>query len=345
MTTTALTLAPILPWPLLAVACLGAIAFTLWTVLAFTKGRGSQERARPPQRYQRAAVIRCVVVVLLLVAALRPGWAGGQASATTADLDIFFVVDTSTSMAAEDYNGTGTRMAGVQQDVMEVAKELAGAKFSLITFDDKATVRMPLSQDANALQASIATLQPQNPRYAKGSGVTGAGQLLKERLAAAREQHPGRPALVFYAGDGENTSAEAPAPMDGANVAGGAVLGYGTEAGGRMKDPSRNANGYVQDRSGGGQDAISTIDEAQLRSIASQLNVPYSHRTGSEPASGMLTKAQPGSVSASAADVPGRIELYWLLAMAAFLLAIPEPLRQLRALQATARTQPKGHRG
>ncbi|MEV7662196.1 VWA domain-containing protein [Paenarthrobacter sp. NPDC089316] len=340
MTNSALTMAPILPWPVLAAAFLGVIAFTVWTISTLIKGSGGQRGAKP-RRYLRAAVIRCVVVVLLLLAALRPGWGGGQANTARSDLDVFFVVDTSTSMAAEDYNGTRTRLAGVQQDVMAIAKELAGAKFSLITFDDKATVRMPLSQDATALHTSMATLQPQNPRYAKGSSVTGAGQLLKERLAAAQEQHPGRPALVFYAGDGENTSSAAMPPMDGANVAGGAVLGYGTYAGGRMKDSSKNTTAYVKDRSRAGEDAVSTIDEAQLRAIAGQLNVPYAHRTGTEPASQMFGKAQPVSVSVNTEDGPGRVELYWLLALAAFLLAVPEPLRHLTALRATGRTQSK----
>ncbi|MFF2842768.1 VWA domain-containing protein [Paenarthrobacter sp. NPDC057981] len=341
-----MTIAPILPWPLLAAAGLGAIAFTVWSLRPWT----SAPQKRSPQgrspRNVRSALHRCLVVVLLLLAALRPGWAGGQAQRSTAELDVFFVVDTSTSMGAEDYNGTATRLSGVQRDVMAIAQELAGAKFSLITFDDKATVQMPLSQDATALQTSMATLQPQNPRYAKGSSVTGAAQLLKERLATAREQHPGRPALVFYAGDGENTSAAAPPPMDGSNVAGGAVLGYGTEAGGRMKDSSRNANAYVKDRSAGsGQDAVSRIDEQQLHSVANDLNVPYVHRTATDPVSGMFGKAQPGSLSASTEDAPGRIELYWVLALAAFVLAIPEPLRHLSALRAVSSSAPKEPKG
>lgn len=263
--------------------------------------------------------------------------AGGQAQTATADLDVYFVVDTSTSMAAEDYNGTGTRLSGVKQDVMAIAKELAGAKFSLLTFDNKATVRMPLTRDATALQTAMTTLQPQNSRYAKGgSSVTGAAELLKERLAAANQQHPGRPAVVFYAGDGENTSAEAPAPMDATHVAGGgAVLGgYGTGEGGPMKETADPDAGYVKDKtSNTPQDAVSRIDESQLRTIAEQLHVPYAHRTGAEPTSDMLGQARPGPTTAMTHDGPGRVELYWLLALAAFLLAIHEPLRHFTALQ------------
>ncbi|MDR6987093.1 Ca-activated chloride channel family protein [Paenarthrobacter nitroguajacolicus] len=326
-----MTFAPIIPWPLLVLALAAVLAFT---ALAFTRWNPLPRGRSQTPRSVRPAAFRCAAVVLLLLAMLRPGWPGGHAGTAAAEMDVFFVVDTSTSMAAEDYNGSDTRLAGARADVMAIAKELAGAKFSLITFDTKATVRMPLTRDATALQTAMTTLQPQNARYAKGSTVTGAAELLKERLAAAKEQHPGRPALVFYAGDGENTSAERPAAMDDANVAGGAVLGYGSAQGGRMKDTSDNDAGYLKDRSSGSaQDAVSRIDEEQLRTIANQLHVPYAHRTGTGPTSEMLGKAQPGAQTILDQDLPGRIELYWLLAFAAFLLALHEPLRHLTALR------------
>ncbi|MCP1414303.1 VWA domain-containing protein [Paenarthrobacter sp. A20] len=325
-----MTFAPIIPWPLLVLAIVAVLALT---VLAFTPwGRVRRGRSQP-QRSMRPAAFRCAAVVLLLLAAMRPGWAGGQAQTAASDMDVFFVVDTSTSMAAEDYNGTQTRLAGATQDVMAIAKELAGAKFALITFDNKANLRMPLTRDATALQTAMTTLQPQNARYATGSSVTGASQLLKEKLATATEQHPGRPALVFYAGDGENTSAERPSAMDAANVAGGAVLGYGTIQGGRMKETSDTDAGYLKDRSSdSARDAVSRIDEGQLRTIADQLHVPYTLRNGTGATSDMLGKAQPGALTITDGDTPGRIELYWLLAMVAFLLALHEPLRHLAAL-------------
>jgi Ca-activated chloride channel family protein len=320
------TILPIIPWGLLAAIGIAVIAFTVWAIV----------RSPQPKRRVRFTAFRGAAVVILVLAALRPGWAGSEARTAVADLDVFFVVDTSTSMAAEDYNGTGTRLSGAANDVIAIAKELAGARFSLITFDNKATVRMPLSQDATALQTAMTTLQPQNPRYANGSSVTGAGTLLKDRLTAAREQHPGRPALVFYAGDGENTAAADPAPMpvDANTVSGGAVLGYGTGQGGRMKDPSDTAGGYLKDRNAGNsQDAVSRIDEGQLKNIAAQLHAPYVHRSGNEPTADMLAKAQPGALTPTMDDGPGRVELYWLLALAGFLLAVHEPLRHFTALR------------
>ncbi len=112
--------------------------------------------------------------------------AGGQAQTATADLDVYFVVDTSTSMAAEDYNGTGTRLSGVKQDVMAIAKELAGAKFSLLTFDNKATVRMPLTRDATALQTAMTTLQPPKQQIRQGGEQRHGCGRTPERKARSR---------------------------------------------------------------------------------------------------------------------------------------------------------------
>lgn len=316
-----MTFAPLIPWPFLLAAAAIVITFTGWLVLS------GRERGREVTLH----AIRAAAVVLLLLAALRPGWPGGEAKTARAELDVFFVVDTSTSMSAEDYKGTETRLSGVRTDILAVAKELAGAKFSLITFDNKASVRMPLSQDATALQTAVTTMQPQNPRYAAGSTITAAGNLLKDRLTAARTQHPGRPALVFYAGDGENTAAQAPGrfAVDSGDINGGAVLGYGTKEGGRMKDPS--GPGYVRDKNNG--DAISRADEEALKAISAQLNVPYVHRAAGDSPSPMLSKATPGSLQSTVDGGPGRVELYWLMSLAAFLLLMHEPLRHAAALR------------
>ncbi|WOH17052.1 VWA domain-containing protein [Paenarthrobacter sp. GOM3] len=331
-----MSFAPILPWPVLVLAGFGILILTAWTLV--------RQRGTRPHGRVRPAALRGAAVVLLLVAAMRPGLMGGQSVSASSEIDVFFVVDTSTSMAAEDYRGTETRLAGVKEDVTAVARELAGAKFSLITFDSKATVRMPLTQDATALQTAMATLQSQRARYASGSSVTIAAQLLKDRLDAAQKHHPGRPALVFYAGDGENTSAEPPPPMDASNVAGGAVLGYGTAEGGRMRESADGGAAYVKDRgSGTAQDAVSRIDEAQLGRTADQLHVPYAHRTGAEPAADILRGVQLGNLTTTTGDRPGRVELYWLFALAAFLLATHEPLRhffELVNLRRSLRKEP-----
>ncbi|MDQ1055764.1 Ca-activated chloride channel family protein [Arthrobacter sp. SORGH_AS 212] len=296
----------------------------------------------------RAWLRRCVLAVFLVAALCRPALPGGTSQAATTDLNVFFVVDTTTSMVAEDYGTSAPRMDGVRQDIMAIAKELPGARFSLITFDTKAFVRMPLTTDTLALQTMVTVLEPQVTAFAKGSSITAARQVLSERLDAARQSHPERPRLVYYLGDGEQTSGKEPERLnlDGSLVAGGAVLGYGTGAGARMKensgDPGESADGpYVRD--GGGADALSRIDEPRLQDVAGQLGLPYVHRQAGDPVGPMMQEARPGSPERSGDSLEGPTELYWLFAAGAFALALPDAvmiIRRYRELPRAASSAP-----
>ena len=209
-----MTLQPVLPWWLMATLMAVVLVFlarrllTAWRLL-----RASRERSAPGSgdggRF-REWLFRSALVLLLLAAAFRPGVPGGSAEAATADANVFFVVDTSSSMVAEDYADHSPRLEGVRQDIMAVAGELAGARFSLLTFDSNAVVRMPLTTDTSALDTAVAVLQPRVTAFYKGSSITAAGKLLTERLRSARDSHPERPRLVYYLGDGEQTSPTAP---------------------------------------------------------------------------------------------------------------------------------------
>jgi Ca-activated chloride channel family protein len=333
-----MTLQPILPgWILLPVIA-AALVFLGW--------RTVQYRRRPGGRTE---VLRGVLVLLLLAAALRPGLPGGTAQAATADLNVFFVVDTTSSMVAEDYGNAAPRLDGARQDIMSIAQELPGARFSVITFDTEAHVRMPLTTDTSALETISSILQPQVTAFARGSSITAAREVLAERLAAAKDSHPGRPRLVFYLGDGEQTSGKEPAPLKlgGGLVAGGAVLGYGTPGGGRMKENTGLESGgdgpYIQDTTGdAARDAVSVIDEGRLGEIAAQLGVPYVHRSAGDAVPAMLQQARPGALERTAEDdtLGGRTEFYWLLAAGAFVLGLAEiqtNIRQLRQLRPAAR--------
>lgn len=309
-------------------------------------------------RVKRAWLRRGLLLALLFVALVRPGLPGGSAGAATSDLNVFFVVDTTTSMVAEDYGQGKPRLDGVRQDIMAIAEDLPGARFSLMTFDTEGLVRMPLTTDTLALETLTSVLEPQVTSYAKGSSITAAREVLAERLAGARDTHPDRPRLVFYFGDGEQTSAQEPGPLqlDGGLVGGGAVLGYGTPGGGRMKENTGiESDGGTKDApyvQAGGTDAVSRIDEGRLRAIASQLGVPYVRRSAGDAAEPMLQQARPGDLqhTQDEGSLPGRTELYWVFAVGAFVLGLVEAralirrFRELRPASASATPVPASER-
>ncbi|OMH36869.1 VWA domain-containing protein [Tersicoccus sp. Bi-70] len=315
-----MTILPVLPVPVLLV--LGVL------LLAFCGWRWWAERRAGARPLARSWLWRAALVALVVTAAFRPGVPGtGTTQNATADLDVFFVVDTTASVVAEDYGGAAggskPRLDGVRQDVGRLVAALPGARFSLLTFDSSALTRLPLTGDATAVTTAMEVLRPEVTTYSRGSSVTVAAPLLTQQLERARAAHPERARVVFYLGDGEQTDGLSPMPftVPSGAVDGGAVLGYGTTAGGRMRANEGHVAGqqaYVQDRSVTPPvDALSRIDEGRLRTVADQLGVPYTHRSAGDPIENAMTATDPGRLAAQAGSVAGRFELYWILAAAA----------------------------
>jgi Ca-activated chloride channel family protein len=337
----AILLQPVLPWWLLAVVGIALLGFVGWRVVA----------ERGDRRLLRSWVRRLVVVALLLVVAVRPGVPGGSAQASSAALNVFFVVDTTSSIAAEDWDGARPRLEGVRSDVDAIASELAGARFSLISFDSTAVLRTPLTDDAAAVVTAASVMNQEITYYSSGSSITEASDLLAERLREAREADPERANVVYYLGDGEQTADEAPGSFAAAagDVDGGAVLGYGTAAGGRMRvfdgyGDAYSSTEYIEDRTQPGEpDALSVIDEDALRTIASQLGVDYVHREADTGVEAVVSDARDGAVASDEGRAEAVVDLYWIAAVPLFLLALVEVAVVARAL-AEIRVRPRADR-
>ncbi len=311
-----MSLAPLAPWPLLVVLA-GLAALLVWWPA------GRRERAESLTARAR----RTAMVGVLLVAALRPGLPGTDVTVDAADLDVYFLADTTTSVMAQDYAGTRPRIEGVRADLKGIAAQLPGARYTLLTFDHQTVTRLPLTSDGAALAAAADTLVAETSAWSQGSSVTVARTALREALERGRKAHPERARLVFYLGDGEQTAPDPPEPfdVDAALVNGGAVLGYGTAEGGAMEQTGTRSGGHVLDPATG-QPARSAIDERQLGAIAAQLALPYLHRTSDDGAAAVVDRVglkELGSLSSgdSTRSVGGRTELSWVLLLALVLLA------------------------
>ena len=285
------------------------------------------------------------MVVLLGVASLRPAVPGDEVSASAANLNIYFVVDTTSSIIAEDYGNERPRLSGVQADIAAVTEALPGARYSVLTFDQETRVRLPLTTDSTALDAALETLLPEPSEYSRGSSVTVANERLGRMLEQAQERTPDRGRIVFYLGDGEQTAPEPPAPftIERALVNGGAVLGYGTTEGGRMKSTRARFDadgGYIRDPATG-EDARSVIDEANLRAIGDQLGLPYVHRESGDgiatAVAGIDLQRFGTSEELEAQKVRSRQELYWPLLIGVAAIAVWELGAGLAALAQTRR--------
>ena len=305
---------------------------------------------------------RLAITVAILLVAVRPGVPGlGDRTVVSTGNDVYIVMDTTGSVAAEDYLISATRLSGMKADAAKILDEFAGAKFSLLTFDTVALVRVPLTTDATAMQSAIDVLQPEVTIYSSGSSISVAAELLAATLAENAAAHPERQRIVFYLGDGEQTDGEEPGTFEAsaANTQGGAVLGYGTAEGGRMQenagpfddvleddvpvgetaapeDPSEPPV-YIQDRSTYPYvEALSIYNEENLQAIAGQLGVDYVHRTTDSPIP-VTADDVPGQPDTVESQVHTIVELYWIPALAAFALLLWEAGGIVLALAALRR--------
>ncbi|MFT4259693.1 VWA domain-containing protein [Microbacterium sp.] len=289
-------------------------------------------------------VLRLVMIVACFAMLLRPGVPGGTTQSLATDTDIVLVVDTTASIVAEDWDGAKPRLDGVRDDVQAIVDEYPGARFALIVFAASAELRMPLTTDTTALISSLEVLRPEVTSRSRGSSVGIAARMLDDTLTNAAKASSERSRMVFYFGDGEQTDGGTPESFasSAAFTDGGAVFGYGTAEGGPMKlttggvDPSSGSGEYIQYQ---GQNALSTIDEANLQTIAEQLGVPYQHREA-DAAPELPAAPTTTTTLSESGEVGNVIELYWVFALLVAVLLAVELARatmlvaRLRALKA-----------
>ena len=190
------------------------------------------------------------------------------------NIDVLFVVDTTISMWAEDYNGDQPRMDAVIRDCEHIMDSLAGSNFSLIRFDNRAQILAPFTQDSRNVSDAFATISTPDKYYAKGTTPNVAYEAMGEMLTSSSKKED-RTTIVFFISDGEVTADKEEvmsfAGLEGL-IDGGAVLGYGTKTGGKMYDKASYQ--YIRDPETG-NDAFSILNEVTLQDLASEMDIDY----------------------------------------------------------------------
>lgn len=283
---------PLFGWPVSL-----ALTVALVAIMTISGRRLLHPKAEPGSRatwWRRAALAACVVLL-----AAGPS-APMSSKAVVSNVEVFLVVDRTGSMAAEDWAGGpgaggGVRFDGVKQDLAAIRDANASASFSIIALDAAAARELPLTTDVDAVTAWIDSLNQEVTDRSSGSSLDRVLPLLVETLSSAAESSPEDVRLVYILSDGETTDDGAGAAAASAAgvswdqleplVDGGAVLGYGTAEGARMReftgagsDPSAAEAPYIIGPDG--QEAVSVPDTELLASVADAMGVKYLQRTG-----------------------------------------------------------------
>jgi Ca-activated chloride channel family protein len=268
---------------------------------------------------------RALLVLLPAVLALGPSVPGGTSAPGVSNLDVVVAIDTTPSMGALDYAGTQQRLAGVKKDVLALAGKLQGARLEVITFDSDADVILPFTNDQTAFASAVNGLTPQASGYSQGSAIDKPVTLITEELKSSKALYPQHQRLLFYLGDGEQTSSAAVSSF--APIApylnGGAVLGYGTTVGAKMINYTITSTpgstltyiSTVDPSSNKLEPAISKLSPTALTLIASQLKVPYQDRDLGGSINGVYQASKIPLTVDHSQHIVRYLNLYWLVAI------------------------------
>ena len=332
------------------------VAAALVTLLVVSRRRLVRDDAEPVAR--RAWWRRLAIVVVVVLALAGPAIRGSEAISVS-NVEIYMVVDRTGSMAAEDYQGKGsegvdqsasTRLDGVRSDMRAIRDAFPDSRFSIIALDNTAARELPLTHDTNAVDAWIGSFKQEVTGHATGSSLEVALPLLGQSLAQSRQSDPNNIRLVYIFSDGEATDegrgalAAESAGVSWQSLAdvvdGGAVLGYGSTEGGKMRSydgspatGEHTQSDYITDGQGG-QPGVSKIDADELQKVAKDMGLPYFHRTGGsgdDPTSKFTNLDIEAVSSDGRAKTNGRVYLTWPLGLIAFGLLLWEIIDLIRA--------------
>ena len=262
---------------------------------------------------------------LIAVIALRPMVENGTVEVEMKNLDVLFVIDSTISMWAEDYDGgKRERMEGVIEDCHALMEDLQGANFAVIKFDNRSRILSPFTQDFETVNDILDLIERPSSLYAKGSSLNTPMSDMDMLLSSSRKKE-NRKSVVFFFSDGEITDNSKLMSYRnlGTKTDYGAVLGYGTAAGGKMRS---DYGSYIKDYSTM-EDARSIIDEENLSAIASDLGVEYIHM---DPDVSLKSLAevirQSSSITLEKKKIPVFEDKYWIFAIPLVIILILELL-------------------
>ena len=275
--------------PILPVVLVLPVLAVLFVAIVYFAVRKKAPRAQKIFRILRVLAI----FALIFVINLRIQHKRYDFDVELKNIDILFVVDTTISMWAEDAAGYDTRIEQVIADCNYVMEEMAGSNFGLIRFDNTAQILAPFTQDRRNVGDALSTIKMPDTYYARGSSLNVPQQAMEELLLSSSEKKD-RTTVVFFMSDGEITDGSVLEPYEWLEqyVDAGAVLGYGTLTGGKMQ--SDFSYSYITDPETG-EDAVSYLDEENLRLVAGDLGVEYIRMRASDDLAFLLSSVRAGS--------------------------------------------------
>lgn len=224
-------------------------------------------------------ILKILIIILLFITNLRIMIPSNKLETYNNNLEVLFVIDSTISMNALDYDDNITRLEAVKKDCNYIIEELNGASFSLITFNNSSRIITPFTIDSNITKEAIDIIEPVDELYAKGSSLNTPLETIISYLEQQKEDKE-KVRIIFFISDGEITDESNLKSYKEVSkyITNGAVLGYGTKDGGYMQinDKTSGDKKYIEYYNNFKKEkAVSKIDESNLKKIANDIDVDY----------------------------------------------------------------------
>ena len=118
-----------------------------------------------------AFVRHFIILLLMFLINLRIMTPKNETSIMTNNLDVLLVFDTTVSMLAADSEKDMPRLNKAKDDSIKIFDYFDGARYSIITFDNKSRILVPFTYDKKMAISSIKALNSINNFNAYGSSL------------------------------------------------------------------------------------------------------------------------------------------------------------------------------
>lgn len=326
-------------WPLTICLCVLVIAVTAGEFAFFLHTKSNSD-AVLVDWIRRAAMALLVCICLLC-----PTTITSSKSVAVKNIDIFFAVDITGSMAVTDaYNGPSsspqTRLGAARQAVTQIVKANPSSRYAGVSFGTSAALGVPPTADHAAIESWARDLRVEPTGISSGSTLDEPLDTLIRAMSSVRAQRPHDAIVLYFLTDGEKTAPRERRTFTALRqfVDGGAVLSTGSAQGGRVPlvtpanaaqlsaahPASRPAVQWVTDPSTH-QPAVSKMSASTLKSIADEISIPFVELSARQSAARLPQAASRGyALEKSETRRIQRHLLIWPFACAFFALAVWE---------------------
>lgn len=214
--------------------------------------------------------LKALVLVFLAIALARPQIGESQQAVKSEGFEIFFAVDVSESMLAEDLRPS--RLDKAKIDLSRLADNLGGHRMGVIAFAGSAAVISPLTQDVAAVKMYVDALDPLTVS-SKGTNFESALRIAEEafdRGGVGGDEPSTVTRVLLIISDGEDHEKGALEKAEDLVKKGIRIftVAYGTEKGAPIpvRDQMGFLKGYKKDTSG--QTVLTTVKGDALKVLA-----------------------------------------------------------------------------